>query len=50
MVDRVMAFFESHFFSEALGMSVSANVLLPQEGGAHPTLYLLHGLSDDHTI
>ena len=50
-----MAFFECHFFSEVLGLSVSANVLLPQEApgesrGHHPALYLLHGLSDDHTM
>jgi putative tributyrin esterase len=57
-----MAFFESHFFSDVLGLSCSAHVLIPQqtarqigmEGGPvrerHPVLYLLHGLSDDHTI
>ena len=57
-----MAFFECHFFSDVLGLTVSAHVLIPQESrrqiglvsgktrAAHPTLYLLHGLSDDHTI
>src|SRR5262245_37712214 len=57
-----MAFFDCHFFSDALGLSVSAYVLLPQKttrqigmpGGdtraSYQTLYLLHGLSDDHTI
>lgn len=60
-----MAFFECHFFSDALGLTVSAHVLLPQRaarqigmagaaketlGGKFPVLYLLHGLSDDHTI
>jgi len=57
-----MAFFDCHFFSDALGLSVSAYVLIPQRaarqigmpGGetraSYPTLYLLHGLSDDHTI
>lgn len=57
-----MAFFDCHFFSDTLGLSVAAYVLLPQKasrqigmaGGetraAYPTLYLLHGLSDDHTI
>jgi S-formylglutathione hydrolase FrmB len=57
-----MAFFEAHFFSDVLGLSCSAHVLVPQqttgqigmEGGPvrerYPTLYLLHGLSDDHTI
>lgn len=57
-----MAFFDFHFFSEALGLNCSAHVLVPQQttrqigmtGGErrekYPTLYLLHGLSDDHTI
>ena len=57
-----MAFFDCHFFSDILGLSVSAYVLVPQKtarqigmsGGEaraqYPTLYLLHGLSDDHTI
>ena len=57
-----MAFLDVHCFSDALGLSVSFYVLLPQKaarqigmaGGdqreKYPTLYLLHGLSDDHTI
>lgn len=53
-----MAFFQCNFFSHALQISTSLNVILPQpgpwtEGGAErkwPALYLLHGLSDDHTI
>ena len=57
-----MAFFDCHFFSDTLAMTVSAYVLVPQsstkqigsESGpdraVYPTLYLLHGLSDDHTI
>lgn len=57
-----MALFQCHFFSETLGMSTSMNVILPQQtsaqigmqnvkrGDTHPTLFLLHGLSDDHTI
>lgn len=57
-----MAFFECHCFSETLGMQVDIWVLLPQrtqrqigmqgvvQGEKHPTLYLLHGLSDDHSI
>ena len=49
-----MAFFDCHFFSETLALSVSAHVLIPQTPGKkrtlHPTLFLLHGLSDDHTI
>ncbi|MEG2317146.1 MAG: alpha/beta hydrolase-fold protein, partial [Clostridia bacterium] len=46
-----------HFFSEALGIQTAAYVLLPdrqvmaqQKGEPVPTLYLLHGLSDDHTM
>lgn len=57
-----MPFLDFHFFSETLGLTCAAHVLLPQPtsrqigltGGArrekYPTLYLLHGLSDDHTI
>ena len=49
-----MAFFDCHFFSETLALSVSAHVILPQSPAAkrrlHPTLFLLHGLSDDHTM
>lgn len=57
-----MAFFEVHAFSDVLGLQVSFYVLLPQAArrqiGVHagetrakyPALYLLHGLSDDHTI
>jgi putative tributyrin esterase len=57
-----MAFFDCHFFSDVLGLTVAAHVLVPQPatrpiglaGGLarerYPVLYLLHGLSDDHTI
>ncbi|OPH58647.1 esterase [Paenibacillus ferrarius] len=57
-----MAFIDCHFYSDSLGVSASMYVILPQVaqsqiglassvyGGKHPTLYLLHGLSDDHTI
>jgi putative tributyrin esterase len=57
-----MAFFDCHFFSDALAMNVSAYVIIPQPAknqiglasaaasGSCQTLYLLHGLSDDHTI
>lgn len=57
-----MAFIQCDFFSEVLGTSCSINVLLPQRtraqvgmqgnsgSGLHPTLWLLHGRSDDHTI
>ncbi|CAD7855746.1 MAG: Putative esterase [Olavius algarvensis Gamma 1 endosymbiont] len=57
-----MALFQSNCFSEILGVSVSFNVIIPQntEGqiglstpddrDAFPVLYLLHGLSDDHSF
>lgn len=56
-----MAFLRVDFYSQALGMAVGMNVILPEtaqgiglegSGGRRPApvLYLLHGLSDDHTI
>jgi len=57
-----MALINCDFYSEVLGVSSSITVILPQNtksqigmGGSfkkekYPTLYLLHGLSDDHTI
>ena len=51
-----MAFIQCQCFSETLGLSVSLNVLVPQNpaiqvygSGKLPVLYLLHGLSADHT-
>jgi putative tributyrin esterase len=45
-----MAFFQCQFYSQTLEISTSMNVILPQQKGKlFPTLYLLHGLSDDHT-
>lgn len=57
-----MALMQCHFYSETLGLSTTMTVILPQntttqigmdnKAGAHrhPTLYLLHGLSDDDSI
>lgn len=58
-----MALMTCRFFSEALELSTSMTVILPQAtsnqigmqgvaaaGGRHATLYLLHGLSDDDSI
>lgn len=57
-----MALMQCNFYSEVLGLSTSMNVILPQRtltqiglqnksfGDRHPVLFLLHGLSDDHTI
>lgn len=61
MIDD-MALIECKFYSEALGLNTSMTVILPQttttqigmsnvaRGTLHPTLYLLHGLSDDESI
>ena len=53
-----MALLHCDFFSDALGLCSSMDVILPQAPPGtrargrrlFPTLYLLHGLSDDHTI
>lgn len=56
-----MALMHINFFSNVLGMSMNMDVILPQETrgqigmeegatGRLKTLYLLHGMSDDHTI
>lgn len=58
-----MALAHCQFFSETLGLSMAMNVILPQPASArqigiaapdrksrYPALYLLHGLSDDHSI
>ncbi|TJY42643.1 esterase family protein [Cohnella pontilimi] len=46
-----MARFECSFFSSTLGLHTAMNVILPDgpPKTRFPTLYLLHGLSDDHT-
>jgi putative tributyrin esterase len=49
-----MALFNVHFSSEVLRVRTSMEVIIPQDVEAAPdhmwpTLYLLHGLSDDHT-
>ncbi|MBN1672597.1 MAG: esterase family protein [Kiritimatiellae bacterium] len=51
-----MALIHCDFYSEVLGLASSMLVVLPRESGPeirgrrHPVLYLLHGLSDDHTV
>ncbi|SDN77214.1 alpha/beta hydrolase [Alkalicoccus daliensis] len=57
-----MALIKCDFFSEVLELSTSMTVILPQPairqigmesskgGEKHQTLFLLHGLTDDHTI
>jgi putative tributyrin esterase len=45
-----MAMIRCDFFAETLELSTSMTVLLPDEDGPPPpVLYLLHGLTDDHT-
>ncbi len=46
-----MALLQVEFFSHVLGRCTGMNVILPQNTkGPLPALYLLHGLSDNHTI
>lgn len=48
-----MALFQIDFSSNVLQLSTSMNVILPSSpagAAGYPTLFLLHGLSDDHTI
>ena len=56
-----MAFLQVQFFSEALNVASTVNVILPEkeqgigiktqgEGDLPQVLYLLHGYSDDHSI
>lgn len=46
-----MAFIQCNFNSEVLGFGSSINVILPKRDDIdkYPVLYLLHGLTDDHT-
>jgi len=45
-----MAFLTCHFFSHALNITTGMNVILPEDASDrdYPTLYLLHGYSDDY--
>ena len=47
-----MAFCELKYFSKSLDKAIAADILLPEQQAVGPfaVLYLLHGLSDDHTI
>jgi putative tributyrin esterase len=62
---QIMAVLQCDFFSDVLALNTSMTVILPQPtttqigltgsagaagAGGPPVLYLLHGLSDDHTI
>jgi S-formylglutathione hydrolase FrmB len=58
-----MALINCQFFSETLGLNMAMNVIIPQSTSSrqigiptasrkdkYPALYLLHGLSDNHSI
>ena len=57
-----MALIHCHFYSQVLGLMSTMSVILPDpvtlkpgvtpetRQARYPTLYLLHGLSDDHTV
>jgi S-formylglutathione hydrolase FrmB len=45
-----MAFVQASFFSPVLRKAVQFWAVVPEQEGPFPALYLLHGLSDDHTI
>ena len=48
-----MALLQVDFYSDALGRGAQLCALLPESpapAGGFPTLYLLHGLSDDYTV
>lgn len=57
-----MALMHVNFFSDCLGMCMNMDVIIPQQtsrqigmagkvtGKQYKTIYLLHGMSDDHTI
>lgn len=47
-----MPFCELRYFSNVLGMQTAANVILPslEQPKPYAVMFLLHGLSDDHTM
>jgi len=45
-----MACCDVHFRGNSIARQTGMFVLLPEGDGPFPVLYLLHGLSDDHTI
>ncbi|MGF1633324.1 MAG: alpha/beta hydrolase [Phycisphaerae bacterium] len=44
-----MPLIRAGFYAKTLAKDVELTALLPDGPGPHPVLYLLHGLSDDHT-
>lgn len=45
-----MALLHMNFYSNVLGRSMQADIILPKSGEKLQTLFLLHGMTDDHTI
>lgn len=46
-----MAFLQINLFSDTIGMATPVNVIMPERAKEPPAvLYLLHGLSDDHSL
>ena len=45
-----MSFLSAQFFGKSIVKMASMYVVLPPGKGPFPVLYLLHGLSDDHTV
>ena len=45
-----MAFAAIHYFSDVLQKQTAVNLILPDSDGPWEVMFLLHGLSDDHTI
>jgi S-formylglutathione hydrolase FrmB len=46
-----MALIHAHFWSNALAKQTALYAIVPDQGkGPFPVFYLLHGLSDDHTV
>ena len=46
-----MALLHVDFYSDALGRSTHMDAILPEKSSSHhwKTLYLLHGMTDDHS-
>jgi len=45
-----MAFASMEFFADSIQKMSGLTAILPNSAGPWPVLYLLHGLSDDHTV
>ena len=46
-----MAFIQMNIFSDSIGIATPVNIIMPENSKEPPAvLYLLHGLSDDHSM